>query len=96
MIQISYKSKDDFKSALCTKLKLEDENCFAVTECKVETESTSVVFFVLLFVCLLAIGGGVVYFYRRRLKKDMNKEIKMQVSTAVEHYFALTDTTTAK
>lgn len=48
-------------------------------------------FYVLLVVILVAIGAGVVYFYRKKLKRDMNKEIKMQVSTAVEHYFALTD-----
>jgi uncharacterized ion transporter superfamily protein YfcC len=55
------------------------------------TTVTGVLFYVLLVVILVAIGAGVVYFYRKKLKRDMNKEIKMQVSTAVEHYFALTD-----
>jgi hypothetical protein len=36
-------------------------------------------------------GAVVVYCYRQKLKRDMNKEIKMQVSTAVEHYYALAE-----
>lgn len=48
-------------------------------------------FYVLLVILLIGVGAAVVYFYRKKLKRDMNKEIKMQVSTAVEHYFALTD-----
>jgi uncharacterized ion transporter superfamily protein YfcC len=58
---------------------------------KTVTTVTGSLFYVLLVIFLVAIGAGVVYFYRKKLKKDMNKEIKMQVSTAVEHYFALTD-----
>lgn len=58
---------------------------------KTVTTVTGTLFYVLLVILLVATGAGVVYFYRKKLKKDMNKEIKMQVSTAVEHYFALTD-----
>lgn len=56
------------------------------------THATGILFFLLLVVTLVGVGAGVVYCYRKKLKRDMNKEIKMQVSTAVEHYFALTET----
>ena len=56
----------------------------------------SVLFFVLLILVLALAAVGVVYFYRKKLKRDVNKEIKMQVSTAVEHYFALTEANTSK
>jgi hypothetical protein len=55
-----------------------------------------VLFFVILTLALVAVGATVVCFYRRRLKKDMNKEIKMQVSTAVDHYFALSEASNVK
>lgn len=71
-------------------MSLEDEGCYEVTS-RTVTTVTGVLFYILLVVIMLAIGAGVVYFYRKKLKRDMNKEIKMQVSTAVEHYYALTD-----
>lgn len=46
-------------------------------------------FYILIVVTLLVVGAAVVYFYRKKLKRDMSKEIKMQVSTAVDHYYAL-------
>jgi len=57
----------------------------------VVTTVTGALFYILLVILLVSIGAAVVCFYRKKLKRDMNKEIKMQVSTAVEHYFALTD-----
>jgi hypothetical protein len=48
-------------------------------------------FYFLLFTMLLGAGGFVVLFFRNRLRRDMNKELKMQVSTAVEHYFTLSE-----
>lgn len=40
-------------------------------------------FYILLITVLVLAGAAVVYCYRKKLKRDMNKEIKMQVSTAV-------------
>jgi galactokinase/mevalonate kinase-like predicted kinase len=40
---------------------------------------------------LLGAGGFVVLFFRNKLRREMNKELKMQVSTAVEHYFTLSE-----
>lgn len=75
-------------------MQLDDQGCFTVIDTTTITSTaTGVLFWVLLILTLVGVGAAVVYFYRRRLKRDMNKEIKMQVSTAVEHYFALTDTT---
>ena len=71
-------------------MSLEDAGCFEVSS-KVITTVTGIMFYILLVILLVSIGAAVVYFYRKKLKRDMNKEIKMQVSTAVEHYFALTD-----
>ena len=71
-------------------MSLEDVGCFEVSS-KVITTVTGTLFYILLVILLVSIGAAVVYFYRKKLKRDMNKEIKMQVSTAVEHYFALTD-----
>lgn len=45
--------------------------------------SISIVFYILLALTLLAAAGAVIYFYRKKLRRDVNKEIKMQVSTAV-------------
>jgi hypothetical protein len=75
---------------LCRKMSLEDNGCYEISS-SIVTTSTSTLFYALLVIFLLITGAGVVYFYRKKLKRDMNKEIKMQVSTAVEHYFALTD-----
>jgi hypothetical protein len=48
-------------------------------------------FYFLLVTLLLGAGGFVVLFFRNKLRRDMNKELKMQVSTAVEHYFTLSE-----
>jgi hypothetical protein len=47
------------------------------------------VYYIFAIVGLVAVGVCVVLLYRDRLKKDMSKEMKMQVATAVEHYYAL-------
>lgn len=47
------------------------------------------IFYLLMFGLLLGAGAFVVIFFRNKLRRDMNKELKMQVSTAVEHYFTL-------
>jgi cytochrome c1 len=54
------------------------------------------VFWLLVLGLLLGAGGLVVIYFRNRLRKEMNKELKMQVSTAVEHYFQLTESTVSK
>jgi len=50
-------------------------------------------FFFLIVLGLATLAFVGVYIYRRKMKRDMNKEIKMQVSTAVDHYYALTSST---
>ena len=72
-------------------MQLEDQGCFQVSDSTTTTKTVDTLFYVLLVIVLMTIGAGVVYFYRKKLKRDMNKEIKMQVSTAVQHYFALTE-----
>lgn len=49
------------------------------------------IFYLLMFGLLLGAGAFVVIFFRNKLRRDMNKELKMQVSTAVEHYFTLSE-----
>lgn len=94
---MDYKSQADLEGQLCRKLELTDAGCFEVSESKtITTTVTGVVFYVVLVGVLLAVGAAVVICYRQRLKREMNKEIKMQVSTAVEHYFALTEAPSRK
>lgn len=38
---------------------------------------------------LVAVGAFAVFYFRKKMKKEVNKELKMQVSTAVEHYYQL-------
>lgn len=46
-----------------------------------------------MFLILGVLGSGFVIFliYRRMIYKDMQKEISMQVSTAIEHYFSMNE-----
>lgn len=53
-------------------------------------------FWLVLVVMLMGTGVIVVIFFRNRLRKEMNKELRMQVSTAVEHYFQLSESTVSK
>ena len=71
---------------------MEDNSCPGkIGETHEIKTSVSWVFWVVLVVALLGISIALGLLLRKRLKKDMDKEIKMQVSTAVDHYFALTE-----
>lgn len=45
-----------------------------------------------LVVGILAVGFLVVMWHRRRINKDLNKEIRMQVDTAISHYYTFNET----
>lgn len=46
---------------------------------------------------LLAVAGAlVVLYFRNRFRREVNKELKMQVSTAVEHYYQLSESSETK
>lgn len=72
---------------------MRDEACVPEVMIQQVTTSNSWVFWVLLVVGLLIAAVVIGVLLRKRVKRDMDKEIKMQVSTAVDHYFALTDKT---
>jgi cbb3-type cytochrome oxidase subunit 3 len=75
---------------MCNKLSLQDDECNHITSTtNIATSVVGTIFFVLLIIMLLGLGAAAVYFYRKRLRRDMNKEVKMQVETAVGHYYAL-------
>ena len=93
---MEFESEGALEELLCREMQLGDDRCYgAVGEIKV-SESVGWWFWVLLIVVLLAVGIGSVWLYRSRMKKEMNKEIKMQVETAVDHYFALTEASVVK
>lgn len=48
-------------------------------------------FWVIFVIFLIVVGAGVVIYFRKKMKKEVNKELKMQVSTAVEHYYQLSE-----
>ena len=58
---------------------------------KIITTSLNILFFVAIVAGLIAVGALVVLCYRKTLRKEMQKEVKMQVSSSVENYFALTE-----
>ena len=51
----------------------------------------SAIFWILVISLLIGAGAYVVVMFQHKLKKDMSKEMKMQVSTAVEHYYQLSE-----
>ena len=48
-------------------------------------------FWILVLIFLMGAGALVVIYFRNRFRREVNKELKMQVSTAVEHYYQLTE-----
>lgn len=90
--QLEFRSKEEFKNALCRKLSLEDSGCGVLVQTTaIFSKIVSGFFYFLLITLLVGAGGFVVLFFRNKLRRDMNKELKMQVSTAVEHYFTLSE-----
>ena len=61
-------------------------------------ESSSVLSWVFWFIMIVVlVGAGVldVIYLGNRLRREMNKKLKMQMSTAMEHYFSLSETSHA-
>lgn len=54
--------------------------------------TVSALFFVLVIGGLIVIVAVLLLVYRKSIRKEMQKEMKMQVSASVEHYFALAET----
>lgn len=50
-----------------------------------------ILFYIMIIVGLILIVFGLVLLYRKTIKGWMHKEVKMQVSASIEHYFALTE-----
>ena len=45
-----------------------------------------------LIIGIAAAGFFVVMWYKKKVDKDMNKEIRMQVDTAISHYYTFNET----
>ena len=86
-------SKNQLQDQVCRKLGLEQaEGCVAAIRIRILIKTTvGFLFFVVIVGGLAAVGAFLVMWYRKSLRKDMQKEVKMQVSASVEHYFALTE-----
>ena len=78
---------------LCRKLGLEQAaGCVEAIRIRTIINTTvGILFFILIAGGLAAVVSFLVFWYRKSLRKDMQKEVKMQVSASVEHYFALTE-----
>ena len=75
-------------------MSLEDsEGCIQNVRTTTNEIVISIVFFALTLAGLFGVGFFIVMCYKNKLRKEMHKEVKMQVSTAVEHYFQLSEET---
>lgn len=71
----------------------QEEGCVKVMRVNTIANFTiNVLFFVLIIGGVAAIVAVLLLIYRKTVRKQMQKEMKMQVSASVEHYFALTET----
>lgn len=52
--------------------------------------TVNILFFILIVGGLAAVVAILVLIYNKTIRKQMYKEMKMQVAASVEHYFALT------
>jgi len=79
--------------AICTAFDVVPEGCLLKDTVTVWVSVTDhpgwVVFLVIAIILLLM--GTVLYVYKRILKKDMDKELSLQVNSAISQYFALGD-----
>ena len=80
------------QDAVCRQLGLEQApGCVSAIRIRTLIRTTiGILFFIAIVASLSAIGVLLVTWYKKSLKKEMQKEVKMQVSASVEHYFALT------
>lgn len=79
---------------MCKKLSLDqEEGCVKISKVNTIANFTvSALFFVLVIGGLIVIVAVLLLVYRKSIRKEMQKEMKMQVSASVEHYFALAET----
>lgn len=81
--------------AICTAYDVIPEGCLLKDQVTVWVSVTDhpgwLVFVV--FIIVLLIMGVILYIYKRILKKDMDKELSLQVNSAISQYFALGDRT---
>lgn len=78
---------------MCKKLGLDqEEGCVKVLKVNTVANFTiNVFFFIFIIGGIAAIVAILLLVYRKTIRKQMQKEMKMQVSASVEHYFALTE-----
>lgn len=79
---------DEVLLALCSSFTVPPTNCFRV----LPGEVNKVSFFTLVMTILVVLGGiaGVLVLYRMWMRKEMQKELRQQVTSAVSEYVALT------
>lgn len=86
-------SKNKLQDEVCRKLGLEKaEGCVSAIRIRILIRTTvDILLFIAIVGGLGLVGALIVMWYRKTLRRDMQKEVKMQVSASVEHYFALTE-----
>lgn len=81
--------------AICTAYDVVPEGCLLKDQVTVWVSVTDhpgwLVFLVFIIVIILMVA--ILYVYKRILKKDMDKELSLQVNSAISQYFALGDRT---
>jgi sensor domain CHASE-containing protein len=51
----------------------------------------NILFYIVIAIGVAGIVSVLIWLYRKSIRKQMQKEMKMQVAASVEHYFALTE-----
>ena len=84
-IQIQAKNSEEYQKVFCKKLGMEQqEGCQQVIANKsVFQVVVTGIFWVIFILGLMIAGAMAVFYFRRKMKKEVDKELKMQVSTAV-------------
>lgn len=81
--------------AICTAYDVVPEGCLLKEQVTVWVSVTDhpgwLVF--LIFTIVIVLMAVILYVYKRILKKDMDKELSLQVNSAISQYFALGDRT---
>lgn len=86
---IPLRDRAGMKAYMCSKLNIQREKGCAQEY--VAPASSSWYFYMFLIIAIMGSAVGVFMIYRRMISREMKREINMQVSTAVEHYFSLND-----
>ena len=70
------------------------QGCFAIDPVEPtdqEPEDENKVVLVLIIILCLIVIGAILFAYRAIVKKDINRDMKMQINNAVAQYFQLAD-----